>query len=387
VDAAAPAETTPPAPVSAVESVTAEPEEIVLPQTATPLTPSSEAVTLEAVDIEEDVAADAVVEPPAGDEFAASGANDRRGRRRRRGGRGNGVTHTEFTVPEAEPPAPNGYTANGSAPVSRRSQPAITPSRGYQDTSAPPAANPLPSPYGSPEPMHARGFGPTPRGVASEFRVQPSLARVSRNVDGGPPISANHLAAVITDAMQQQTDRLLAEQRRYGGSPAFTIAMPSTERVGVFVDVANLLYSSRSMRLPIDFGRLLTFLRGDRRLVRAHAYCPTSPEPYADQQFLQAVKGLGYRITTKDYKTFSSGAKKADLDLDLCMDIVRIVDADAVDSIVLVSGDSDFLPLLAYCADHGVRVEVAAFDESTAAILRQSCDLFINLSLVEEIRA
>ena len=33
--------------------------------------------------------------------------------------------------------------------------------------------------------------------------------------------------------------------------------------------------------------------------------------------FLQAVKGLGYRITTKDYETFSSGAKKADLDLDL----------------------------------------------------------------------
>jgi len=163
--------------------------------------------------------------------------------------------------------------------------------------------------------------------------------------------------------------------------------LPSTERVGVFVDVANLLYSSRSMRIPIDFGKLLTFLRSDRRLVRAHAYCPTSPDPYADQQFLTAVKGLGYRITTKDYKTFSSGAKKADLDLDLCMDIVRIVDADAVDTVVLVSGDSDFLPLLDYCSDHGVRVEVAAFDESTAAILRQSCDLFMNLSLVEDIRA
>ncbi|HEU5369733.1 MAG TPA: NYN domain-containing protein, partial [Ktedonobacterales bacterium] len=85
--------------------------------------------------------------------------------------------------------------------------------------------------------------------------------------------------------------------------------------------------------------------------------------------------------------TFSSGAKKADLDLDLCMDIVRMVDAGAVDCISLVSGDSDFLPLLEYCSDHGVRVEVAAFDEATASILRQSCDLFINLSMVEEIRA
>jgi len=103
--------------------------------------------------------------------------------------------------------------------------------------------------------------------------------------------------------------------------------------------------------------------------------------------FLQAVKGLGYRITTKNYKTFSSGAKKADLDLDLCMDVVRLVDGKAVDCIVLVSGDSDFMPLLDYCADHGVRVEVAAFDEAMSATLRQSCDLFINLSILDEIRA
>ena len=246
-----------------------------------------------------------------------------------------------------------------------------------------------PSPYGSPEPAHARGFGPPQRGVASEYRPMPAprVSRAERNNDGGAPFSPNHLAAILMEAIQQQTDRLLNEQRRNSSMPVFTVALPSTERVGVFVDVANLLYSSRSMRIPIDFGKLLTFLRSDRRLVRAHAYCPTSPDPYADQQFLTAVKGLGYRITTKDYKTFSSGAKKADLDLDLCMDIVRIVDADAVDTVVLVSGDSDFLPLLDYCSDHGVRVEVAAFDESTAAILRQSCDLFMNLSLVEDIRA
>ena len=98
------------------------------------------------------------------------------------------------------------------------------------------------------------------------------------------------------------------------------------------------------------------------------------------------MKGLGYRITTKNYKTFASGAKKADLDLDLCMDIVRLVEAKALDTIALVSGDSDFLPVLEYCSDHGVRVEVAAFEDSAAMILRQSCDVFVNLSMLDEIR-
>jgi uncharacterized LabA/DUF88 family protein len=202
------------------------------------------------------------------------------------------------------------------------------------------------------------------------------------------PISTNQLAGIVSSAIQQQTDRLLTELRRQAPPANMTIAMPpfpSTERVGVFVDVANIVYSSRNLRVHVDFGRLLDFLRGNRRMIRAHAYAPTSPEPQANQEFLSPVKGVGYRITTKNYKTFSSGAKKADLDLDLCMDIVRLVDSGAVETVVLVSGDSDFLPLLEYCSDKGVRVEVAAFDDSAAAILRQSCDLFINLSLVDEI--
>jgi uncharacterized LabA/DUF88 family protein len=242
------------------------------------------------------------------------------------------------------------------------------------------------SPFGAPEPSYVRGFGPQPRGVAGPAREV--YTRPGRGTDV-PPMSSNQLANTVTQAIQQQTDRLLTELRHQQNPPSMTVMFPpfpSTERVGVFVDVANLFYSSRSMRISLDFGRLLDFLRGNRRLVRAHAYAPTNPEPNAEQAFLSAVKGLGYRITTKNYKTFSSGAKKADLDLDLCMDIVRLVEAKALDTVVLVSGDSDFLPLLEYCSDHGVRVEVAAFEDAASMILRQSCDLFINLSLVEDIR-
>ena len=232
-------------------------------------------------------------------------------------------------------------------------------------------------------------FHATVRPIRNEVQRVPTYP--VRSEGAASSASINHLANVVAQAIQTQSDRMAAELRRANQVPTnVSVSLPpfpSTERVGVFVDVANLLYSARTQRLTIDFGKLLDFLRGNRRLIRAHAYCPTSPQPGDDQMFLQAVKGLGYRITTKDYKTFSSGAKKADLDLDLCMDVVRLVDGNAVDCIVLVSGDSDFMPMLDYCSDHGVRVEVAAFDESMSATLRQSCDLFINLSMLDEIRA
>ncbi|GAC1384540.1 MAG: hypothetical protein NVSMB33_13050 [Ktedonobacteraceae bacterium] len=245
-------------------------------------------------------------------------------------------------------------------------------------------------PFMGPDPSPARGTIAAQNVRSIRTDAQRTPAYPVRTTDANSAY-VHQLANVVAQAIQTQTDRMVTELRRANQTPSnISVSLPpfpSNERVGVFVDVANLLYSARNLRMTVDFGKLLDFLRGNRRLIRAHAYCPTSPQPGDEQMFLQAVKGLGYRITTKNYKTFSSGAKKADLDLDLCMDVVRLVDGRSVDCIVLVSGDSDFMPMLDYCSDHGVRVEVAAFDESMSATLRQSCDLFINLGMLEEIRA
>jgi uncharacterized LabA/DUF88 family protein len=338
-------------------------------------------------------------------------ANSRRRRRRRAGSASIGATNglapakpvlpelvpqvAPVALPKILPPVPSPMPINSVAPVPQGNAAAASYNivSGYT-VSQMNQGNDMTGPFMGPEPSPARGStfsSPSLRPVRNE-----ALRNVSTQIkQPGDPLmssaSVNYLANTVSQAIQTQTDRMVVELRRANQSPTnISVSLPpfpSNERVGVFVDVANLLYSARTLRMTVDFGKLLDFLRGNRRLVRAQAYCPTSPQPSDEQMFLQAVKGLGYRITTKNYKTFSSGAKKADLDLDLCMDVVRLVDGRAVDCVVLVSGDSDFMPMLDYCSDHGVRVEVAAFDESMSATLRQSCDLFVNLSMLEEIRA
>jgi uncharacterized LabA/DUF88 family protein len=339
-------------------------------------------------------------------------ANSRRRRRRRTGSVGpvpasNGLIAPKAVLPELPIPAPMpaplppAIALPKSSPAAPVMPPAANANANYNIVSGYTVSqmnqgNDASGPFMGPEPSPARGstFGSTTpqiRPVRNEALRAPGHTTKHVSDPLMTPASVSHLGNVVAQAIQTQTDRMVSELRRANQVPTnISVSLPpfpSNERVGVFVDVANLLYSARTLRMTVDFGKLLDFLRGNRRLVRAQAYCPTSPQPGDDQMFLQAVKGLGYRITTKNYKTFSSGAKKADLDLDLCMDVVRLVDGKAVDCIVLVSGDSDFMPMLDYCSDHGVRVEVAAFDESMSATLRQGCDLFVNLSMLEEIRA
>ena len=327
-------------------------------------------------------------------------ASSRRRRRRHSSGSSNATVTPlpsagKAATPEA-PVAPTTPTPAPSVAVPRTPAPtqSVAPASQYTITSGY-TVNQMnqsrdgSNPFMGPDPSPARGTTGAQNVRSIRTDVQRTPAYPVRTTEA-TSASVHQLANVVSQAIQTQTDRMIAELRRANQSPTnVSVSMPpfpSTERVGVFVDVANLLYSARTIRMTVDFGKLLDFLRGNRRLVRAHAYCPTSPQVGDEQMFLQAVKGLGYRITTKNYKTFSSGAKKADLDLDLCMDVVRLVEGKAVDCVVLVSGDSDFMPMLDYCSDHGVRVEVAAFDEAMSATLRQSCDLFINLSMLEEIR-
>lgn len=79
----------------------------------------------------------------------------------------------------------------------------------------------------------------------------------------------------------------------------------------------------------------------------------------------------------KDLQEFSSGVKKADWDVGLAIDAVRT--ADIVDTIVIVSGDSDFLPLLDYLKGRGRRVEVVAFGRTAALKLKEAADDFIDI--------
>jgi uncharacterized LabA/DUF88 family protein len=111
--------------------------------------------------------------------------------------------------------------------------------------------------------------------------------------------------------------------------------------------------------------------------VRAVAYVITT-EAGDEKNFFEALLKLGIETKTKDLQIFSGGAKKADWDVGLAVDAIKM--SPRLDSVIIVSGDGDFIPLVEYLQSIGIQVEVVSFGKSTSGKLREVVDDFVDLS-------
>lgn len=149
------------------------------------------------------------------------------------------------------------------------------------------------------------------------------------------------------------------------------------QRVGVFIDAQNLYHSAKNLHHGrVNFVEVLSTAVGERQLVRAIAYVITT-ESGEESNFFDALNKIGIETKTKDLQIFSSGSKKADWDVGLAIDAVKL--ADKLDVVVLASGDGDFVPLVEYLKMNGCQVEVITFGKSASGKLKEVADDFIDL--------
>ncbi|MBX9765352.1 NYN domain-containing protein [Patescibacteria group bacterium] len=153
----------------------------------------------------------------------------------------------------------------------------------------------------------------------------------------------------------------------------------NAQRVGVFIDTQNLYHSAKNLyRARVNFAGVLKESVAGRVLVRAMAYVVTT-ESGDEKAFFDALTKIGIETKTKDLQIFYGGAKKADWDVGMAVDAVKL--APRLDAVILATGDGDFVPLVEYLKNsHGIQVEVIAFGKSASARLREVADDFIDMS-------
>ncbi len=151
------------------------------------------------------------------------------------------------------------------------------------------------------------------------------------------------------------------------------------QRVGVFVDVSNMYHSAKNLyKKRVNFKEILREAVAGRKLIRATAYV-IKTETEEETLFFEALSQQGFEVKMKDIQIYASGVKKADWDVGISVDAIKL--ADKLDVIILVSGDGDYIPLVSYLQNNkGCLVEVIAFRQTTSSRLIEEADDFTNLS-------
>jgi len=165
------------------------------------------------------------------------------------------------------------------------------------------------------------------------------------------------------------------------------------ERIALFIDGANLYATSKSLGFDIDYKRLLVLFRQKGLLMRALYYTAL----IEDQEY-SSIRPLidwldynGFTMVTKPTKEFTdaSGRRKikGNMDIELTVDAMRL--ADALDHVVLFSGDGDFRSLVAALQQMGKRVSVVSTLQTqppmVADELRRQADQFIDIADLEQL--
>jgi uncharacterized protein (TIGR00288 family) len=151
----------------------------------------------------------------------------------------------------------------------------------------------------------------------------------------------------------------------------------SGQKVGVLIDVQNLYHSAKNLYgARVNFREILKLAVSGRNLIRVFAYVVRTKSG-EEKPFFEALTKLGIETRVRDLQEFYGGLKKADWDVGITIDAVRI--SPDVNTVALASGDGDFLQLVEYLKNQGKRVEIIAFGRSASARLKETADEFIDL--------
>ena len=162
------------------------------------------------------------------------------------------------------------------------------------------------------------------------------------------------------------------------------------ERVAIFIDAGNMFHGSNYLKVKINYKKLINLLKRDRWLLRGYFYTgiPTPdlnlPQEYREQlkkqrNFLNELQNIGIKVKTMPLKKTPEGFIEKGVDILLATDMIVLAYNNAYDTAILVSGDSDYIPVVEMIQQLGKRVENATFKRTSSYELRKVCDEFIIL--------
>lgn len=159
-------------------------------------------------------------------------------------------------------------------------------------------------------------------------------------------------------------------------------------RVYVFIDAANIFYTQRTLGWRVSYERLKHYFQGEcgGAVGKMFVYTAYDPERPQQKKFLDMLEINGYILRTKAVKRIrvAKGVYewKGDFDVELTMDAMDNI--QEFDTAVLLSGDSDFAPIVKRLKEQGKQVIVMSAKHHISRELIALADKYINLKKLRD---
>lgn len=131
-------------------------------------------------------------------------------------------------------------------------------------------------------------------------------------------------------------------------------------RVYVFIDIENVFYSQKNLGWKISYEKLMEYFKKECKEVKCFAYSGLDENNTGQKKFLDMLEINGYVVRTKIVKKINLGRDrykwKSNLDIELALEMIDL--SDKYDTVILMSGDSDFATPLDKIKQKGKRVIV-----------------------------
>ncbi len=140
--------------------------------------------------------------------------------------------------------------------------------------------------------------------------------------------------------------------------------------VAILIDGNNIersLQSLLSKNVFANFDTLVPRLLGDRALNRL--------------VYFREGKDISSKLAERLLDNFHGSVVPCYKSADIPLTIFAMQIAQKVDTIIILSGDSDYVELVRYLKSRGVRVEIAAVEKNTAAVLIEESDHFTPITM------
>jgi len=192
----------------------------------------------------------------------------------------------------------------------------------------------------------------------------------------------------ITDIERIRASLVMKNNKTAGPREPETFTSDGTVdrgRVAIFIDGGNLFLSAtQHLQFDIDFTKIIPALVPRGKVVKANYYSSCDIYNEKQQRFFHMLRCTGYKVITKELQQGYDGVRRANMEVEIAVDMLNMADHNKCDTVILVCPHNDLFYAAESVCQKGIRLEVVSNKLTPSDSLVEIADRYVDLNSIRD---